>query len=170
MTRSNLLWAPALAMMIVGCAGAASQAETPPSATASMPQANDDLAAFPAAAEGQTRHVLRLPAEADEDAARIEIIVGQTVTVDCNHHGFTGALETHTAQGWGYDYYVLPALGPRTSTLMGCPPGSDREAFVAVQPQPLVRYNSRLPLVVYAPSDAEVRYRVWRAGEARPLR
>jgi ecotin len=27
-----------------------------------------------------------------------------------------------------------------------------------------VRYNSRLPLVIFAPTDVEVRYRVWRAG------
>jgi ecotin len=27
----------------------------------------------------------------------------------------------------------------------------------------LVRYNSRLPLVIYVPEGVEVRYRVWRA-------
>ena len=27
----------------------------------------------------------------------------------------------------------------------------------------LIRYNSKLPVVVYAPDDAEVRYRLWRA-------
>ena len=72
-----------------------------------------------------------------------------------------------TAEGWGYDYYVLPSLGNAVSTLMGCPPGSERQAFVTTQEQPLIRYNSRLPLVVYAPSDVEVRYRLWRAAETQ---
>jgi serine protease inhibitor ecotin len=29
----------------------------------------------------------------------------------------------------------------------------------------LLRYNSKLPLVVYEPSGFEVRYRIWAAGE-----
>jgi len=33
----------------------------------------------------------------------------------------------------------------------------------------LVRYNSRLPIVVYAPEGVEVRFRTWRAdGEPSP--
>lgn len=131
-------------------------------------QSSDDLQAFPAAAAGQTRHVIRLPAEADENDLKVEIILGKTATVDCNRSGFGGALETRTAEGWGYDYYVLPTLGAQISTQMGCPPNSSRQAFVETGPQPLVRYNSRLPLVIYAPSDVEVRYRLWRAGETRP--
>jgi len=127
----------------------------------------DDLRAFPAAADGQTRHVIRLPAEADEDALKVEIIVGKTATVDCNRSFFGGALETRTAERWGYDYHVLPTLGAMAGTLMACPANTSREAFVTIRQQPLIRYNSRLPLVVYAPQDVEVRYRLWRAGETR---
>ena len=35
--------------------------------------------------------------------------------------------------------------------------------------QTLVRYNSRLPIVLYTPDNVEVRYRLWRAGEVRKL-
>ena len=28
----------------------------------------------------------------------------------------------------------------------------------------LIRYNSRLPIVVYVPEGVEVRYRIWSAG------
>ncbi len=28
----------------------------------------------------------------------------------------------------------------------------------------LIRYNSRLPIVVYVPEGVEVRYRIWTAG------
>jgi ecotin len=37
--------------------------------------------------------------------------------------------------------------------------------FVALGGEPyLIRYNSRLPVVVYVPEGTEVRYRVWSAG------
>jgi ecotin len=32
----------------------------------------------------------------------------------------------------------------------------------------MVRYNSRLPIVVYVPTGTEVRYRVWTAGYLQP--
>jgi len=38
------------------------------------------------------------------------------------------------------------------------------EAFVTAAPLQ-VRYHSRLPIVVYAPSGYGVRYRIWRASE-----
>jgi ecotin len=124
-----------------------------------------DLAAFPAAQSGQTRHVIALPSQTNEDALKVELIVGKTQKIDCNQHRFGGALQERTAEGWGYTYYVLDSLGQGVSTLMGCPPGSERDAFVRSSSETLVRYNSRLPLVVYTPQDVQVRYRVWRAGD-----
>jgi ecotin len=39
------------------------------------------------------------------------------------------------------------------------------DRFVALVGEPyLIRYNSRLPVVVYVPEGAEVRYRIWSAG------
>ena len=161
------LFAGVAALTLAACAAAqAESAMTPPTAQSGA----DDLKAFPAATAGQTRHVIRLPAQSDEDALKVEVIIGKTMKVDCNRQFFGGRLETRTAEGWGYDYYVLPALGNAASTLMACPPGSERQAFVTTQEQPLIRYNSRLPVVVYAPSDVEVRYRVWRAGETQTER
>lgn len=149
----------AVTLAACGAANALGEPQTPPAA--------DALRAFPAAEQGQVRHVIQLPAAADEEALKVELIFGQTVKTDCNHSVFGGALETRTAQGWGYDYYVLPSLGQRASTLMGCQPNTERDAFVTTAPQPLVRYNSRLPLVVYAPEGVEVRYRLWTAGDVR---
>jgi ecotin len=38
------------------------------------------------------------------------------------------------------------------------------DRFVTLRGEPyLIRYNSRLPVVVYVPEGAEVRYRIWRA-------
>lgn len=29
----------------------------------------------------------------------------------------------------------------------------------------MLRYNSKLPIVVYTPDNVEVKYRIWKAGE-----
>jgi len=64
---------------------------------------------------------------------------------------------------------MLEKVAPPASTKMACPPDEQpKQTFVAVRSQQaLVRYNSKLPLVVYVPEGFEVRYRVWQAGDTR---
>lgn len=158
------LLAPAtLAFSLAACSTNSAIAGQGPQPIARPGGSSGDLAAFPPARAGQKRHVINLPAQKDEDLLKVELIVGKTMMVDCNNHMFGGQIEQRTAQGWGYDYYVLERLGEAASTLMGCPSGSQHNAFVRSSHQELVRYNSRLPLVVYTPADVELRYRVWRA-------
>lgn len=127
--------------------------------------APDDLKPFPEAVEGEARHVIRLPALDDEMAAKVELLVGKDLEVDCNQHWFGGSLTTEVADGWGYSYYRVDRIGGPASTLKACPEGSKEVRFVHVRlDQPLLRYNSRLPIVVYAPEGFEVRYRIWQAG------
>lgn len=160
------LTAVAFGAMVLGLGACATANASAPSA--SEPQtagAGDDLAAYPAPSGNETRHVIRLAARPNEDNLKLELVVGRTQMVDCNQHRLGGAIETRTAQGWGYDYFVVGDLGQGMSTLMGCPDNSRKEAFVRGGGEPtLVRYNSRLPVVVYAPRDVEVRYRIWSAG------
>lgn len=170
MKLPSVFFAGVAALSLSACATAQAEGAMTASSPDAQAGAADALKAFPAATAGQTRHVIALPAQTDESVLKVELILGKTQTVDCNRQFFGGRLETRTAEGWGYDYYVLPALGNAASTLMGCPPGSERQAFVTTQEQPLIRYNSRLPIVVYAPSDVEVHYRVWRAGETQTAR
>jgi ecotin len=120
---------------------------------------------YPAAADGYNRHVIELPAQADEAEHKVEIIAGKTLEVDCNQQRLGGQWQEKTVEGWGYSYYELSQVGPAMSTLMACPDGSRKQAFVRVGGEPqLVRYNSKLPLVIYAPKDIEVRYRIWSAA------
>lgn len=135
----------------------------PLAACAATPEA---LKPYPVAPEGLTRHVIDLPAQANEADRRVELIAGKTLEVDCNHHSLGGQWQEKTVEGWGYNYYELGQVGPARSTLMACPDDSRRQAFVPVGGEPLlVRYNSKLPLVIYAPADVEVRYRIWSAAE-----
>ncbi|SDS63128.1 serine protease inhibitor ecotin [Pseudomonas oryzae] len=135
----------------------------PLAACAATPEA---LKPFPAAAEGYQRHVIDLPAQSNEADYKVELIAGKTMEVDCNSRRLGGQWQEKTVQGWGYGYYELGQVGPAVSTLMACPENSRTQAFVPVGGEPmLVRYNSRLPLVIYAPADLEVRYRIWSAGK-----
>ena len=44
------------------------------------------------------------------------------------------------------------------------PDAPKEERFVPLGGQPyLIRYNSKLPVVVYVPKGAEVQYRIWKA-------
>ncbi len=136
-------------------------------------QAADNMKAFPPADEGMVRYVLQLPEQVNESAFKVELIAGKTVEVDeANRYFFAGKIEEQTISGWGFPRYILSKLGPMAGTLMAINPNAPKvNRFITVGGEPyLIRYNSRLPIVVYAPEGVEVRYRVWSAGaEAKAI-
>ena len=129
----------------------------------------DNMKAFPPAEDGMKRHVIHLPKAENEDSMKVELIIGKTVSTDSvNRYCFGGDIKTVNIEGWGYQRYVVEKLGPMAGTLMAPPADAKNvERFVTLGGDPfLIRYNSRLPVVVYVPRDAEVRYRIWRAEPA----
>ena len=138
-------------------------------ATGSAVDIARELKAFPPAGEGMTRFVITLPPQADEDLLKVQLLVGKSVKLDPqNRYFFGGRLETETIQGWGYDRYVLKSLGPMAGTLMAVDPNVPKvDRFITLGGEPqLLRYNSRLPLVIYVPNGVEVRYRIWRGEDS----
>ena len=132
----------------------------------SLAFAADDMKAFPPAEEGMTRHVINLPQQQDESAFKVELIIGKTVKTDAtNSYFFGGVLETENIPGWGFDRYILRKLGPMAGTLIAVDPDTPQvERFISIGGEArLLRYNSRVPLVVYVPAGVEVRHRLWRA-------
>lgn len=130
-------------------------------------RAADDMTAFAAAEDGMVRYVLWLPAQADESSFKVELIVGKTVRVDeHNRYFFAGRIDEETIEGWGFTRYKVSKLGPMAGTLMAVDPDAPKVArFIALGGAPyIIRYNSRLPGVIYAPEGVEVRYRIWTAG------
>ena len=112
-----------------------------------------------------TRHLIRLPKQQDESAFKVELIIGKMVKTDAsNSYFFGGALETETVPEWGFDRYILRKLGPMAGTRMAVDPDAPQiERFITIGGETrLVRYNSRIPLVVYVPVGVEVRHRFWR--------
>ena len=135
--------------------------------------ARDYMKAFPEAEEGMVRHVLHLPEQEDESAFRVELIVGKTVKLDTvNRYFLAGKIEAERIEGWGFTRYIVKELGPMAGTRIGVAPDAPKvDRFVKLGGEPyLVRYNSRLPVVVYVPEDAEVRSRIWEAeSESEPI-
>ncbi|HUL23678.1 MAG TPA: ecotin family protein [Thermodesulfobacteriota bacterium] len=128
--------------------------------------AGDNMTAFPPARDGMIRYVLQLPKQDDESAFKVELIVGKTVLVDeKNRYFFGGKVEEETIKGWGFPRYNVSKLGPMAGTRMAIDPNTPKvNRFVTLGGEPyLIRYNSRLPIVVYAPEGVEVRYRIWNA-------
>ena len=127
-----------------------------------------ELKAFPPAEDGMERSVIVLPHKerGEEGGFKVEIIVGREMFVDgVNRVRLGNAIEPRTLEGWGYTYYEVTGPSETISTLMAPPEGAPKvKAFVTAAPLQ-ARYNSRLPIVVYAPSGYEVRYRIWRASE-----
>lgn len=134
-------------------------------ACATTPQQKlTDVAPYPAAQDGFQRHVIWLPEQSDEALYKLEIVPGQMMQTDCNTRAMAGTLKERTLDGWGYTYYELDDVRGPMSTMMACPDNTKVEAFVPVQGEgTFLRYNSKLPVVVYAPENIEVRYRFWAA-------
>ena len=125
-----------------------------------------DISMFPAAEVNQERVVIRLPEVENEADMMVELQVGKKMLVDCNLPRFAGNLEQHSVKGSGYNYLTLGQVSGPVSTLMACPADSEKMADVPVVGDGyLLRYNSRLPLVIYAPAKTQIRYRIWSADE-----
>ncbi len=127
-----------------------------------------ELKAFPRAKEGMECFVIVLPHKerGEEDDFKVELTVGKELLTDgVNQVRLGNTIEPRTLEGWGYTYYEVAGSSETISTLMAPPEGAPKlKAFVTAAPLH-VRYNSRLPIVVYAPNGYKVRYRIWSTSE-----
>ena len=129
--------------------------------------AADNMKAFPPPENGMVRYVLQLPQQDNESEFKVELLVGKTVQIDeKNQYFFGGKIQEKTIKGWGFPRYLVRELGPMAGTLMAVDPNAPRVSrFIRLGGEPyLIRYNSRLPIVVYVPKGVEVRYRIWSAS------
>jgi ecotin len=127
-----------------------------------------ELKAFPFAEENIQRFVIVLPHKdrGIEDTFRVEILPGKIMLTDgVNLIRLGTTIEPRPLKGWGYTYYEITGKDVAMSTMMAAPEtGQQIEKFVQGASL-FIRYNSRLPIVVYAPQGYEIRYRIWETSE-----
>ncbi|MGL6243404.1 serine protease inhibitor ecotin [Pseudomonas sp.] len=125
----------------------------------------DEVAPFPKPENGFIRQVIHVAPQPQEGNFQVEVLAGKTLTVDCNRQRLGGILEEKNLEGWGYPFYRLEKVIGPMSTMMACPDGQRKNEFVPVVGDGfMLRYNSKLPIVLYVPKDIEVRYRIWSAS------
>jgi ecotin len=126
------------------------------------------MKAFPEAEQGMLRFVIELPhKERDEEQDyKVELLAGREMQTDgVNQIRLGSSIEAQPLKGWGYTYYEVKEVSAAISTMMAAPEGTPKVMqFVTTAPL-LIRYNSRLPIVVYVPEGYEVRYRIWAAPD-----
>ena len=127
------------------------------------PAKKDNIHMFPQAKEGFVRHVIEVPKTDNDYDHKVELLIGKTMMVDCNHHSFSGKIESVALKGWGYQYLEVKEIRSGPTTMMACREPKT-EQFISIR-DTLRRYNNRSPIVVYVPEGYDVRYRIWSAGD-----
>ena len=136
-----------------------------------------DLSGYPDPAPGLTRWVIQPPGLLSRSSDpiisakpidwRIQLIVGQTVMLDCNAQRLTGSGMTMRLLPKATGKALFEVKGPVAviSTKMACPDDqSTRQSFLSLGKQPyLVPYNASWPIVVDLPETLQLRWRIWKA-------
>jgi ecotin len=96
---------------------------------------------------------------------RVELIAGRNLELDCNQVMFSGRMRSQPVAGTELRVVQISEVSPLASTRMACPPGEPkRRAFVPMGGKPfVVPYDVSRPIVLYAPKDLELRWRLWKA-------
>lgn len=129
-----------------------------------------ELKAFPAAKDKMERMVIVLPHKerGEEDSFLVELSVGKMMETDGVNLVHLGAsIKERDLKGWGYTYFDVVGSSQTISTLIGVEPGTPKVTKLVSGVSLKIRYNSRLPIVIYLPAGEgyEVRYRIWSASE-----
>ena len=141
-------------IILIGC-NSANQQTTQTSDEKSIP--------WPKADNDQKRSILKLPPKTDEHNKEIELIVGKKMKTDtCNKFFFGGTIDKKRLDGFGYNYYIVKPTR-MAGTRRGCIDNSEVEKFIQMSSSRNMKipYNSKLPIVVYAPKDFKVSYKIW---------
>lgn len=120
---------------------------------------------FPIAETGFKQVFIQVPVVENEENYKIEVHVGKEALVDCNKHFMNGQLSEVNLDGWGYTYFKVESDGAISSTKMACLDSKLELKFITLTPQ-LVRYNSKLPVVLYVPENFIVKYKIFKASES----
>ena len=117
---------------------------------------------YPKAEKGMVRHTIVLDEKENENNYIVKIKFGREKTVDCNNSFLLGGkIEEMNLEGYGYNYYTFSCSEDMASTQMLCPIQTKSQKDVFYNVEEIIRYNSKLPVVIYAPKGVFVNYSVY---------
>ena len=125
----------------------------------SKAQPLEKVAPYPQAEKGMKRQVIQLPAQQDEANFKVVLLIDRHWK-DCNQHRLWS---TESKPCNGHDYYVFDKVMSPVSTMMLARTVRKKKFVTAyLGDHSLLRYNSKLPIVVYTPENVDVKYRARR--------
>lgn len=123
---------------------------------------------FPAPEGDQIRYAIHVPTKPHEENLKVELRATKKATVDgVNKFWYLGNLDKKILEGWGFNYYTMDHVSdsPRQTSMEGIVTERVESVSVNLDGKTLFRYNSRLPIVVYAPKDVSLNYVIWHADD-----
>ena len=142
-----------------------------------QPPNHPNLKPYPPAEKGIQRLVLVLDGPGKEDPncgaidqeqtnREVELIAGTTMETDgYNKYQLLGTdIVKGTVSASGHPYWTIHGNPEkvRTTRMMGANPDVQQRFVTGATHK--IRYNSRLPVVIYCPNNMECRYRIWKAN------
>ncbi|CCD15895.1 unnamed protein product [Trypanosoma congolense IL3000] len=125
----------------------------------------------PSPREGQKRCLFVLdPLEhhVESNDRMLELLPGRVEAVDgVNSYFINGTVTEEVLPGLGYPCYMVDLKETYKSRYAVPPEAIPEKKFLSIRHRKLIPYNSRQPVVVYMPVDADIHYRVWSGGEVK---
>ncbi len=120
----------------------------------------DDV--YPKAEKGMVKHMITLEEKEKEDNYIIKLKFGREKVTDCNNSFMLGGkLEEKNVEGYGYNYYIFNGPDEVASTQMMCTVQTKTQKDVFYNVEEIIRYNSKLPVVIYVPNGVFVYYSIY---------
>lgn len=117
---------------------------------------------YPKAEQGMVKHTIVLEEKTDESNYLVKLKFGREEVIDCNQHFLMGGkIEKKVLEGYGYNYYTFEGSDKMASTLMACSTQAKTKKDVFYNSEETIRYNSKLPIVIYAPKEVFINYSVY---------
>lgn len=123
---------------------------------------------YPVPDENNNRNVINLSRERYPNNFKIELVAKKFGIKDCNMIAYPGTIEEKYVEGWGYSYYIITVNELAISTYMACSENFHvKKEYIDVifnNGKNLLPYNDKLPIVVYAPKNVDIYYKIWKTN------
>jgi len=128
----------------------------------------NDLNVYPPVKKDQNRNVIVLEPKENEDDYRVLITASIDGMQDCNTKSRSAKYTEKVVEGMQYPYYEVGKIGDVVTTLMGCSEMPQMgEIPINLSGNTILRYNSKLPIVVYASNGIKINSKIFKLEEIK---